>query len=72
MNRQHDFVEAPDARQHHRGGPGLEKEEGGVGGEHFFEWCLGPAHVEVDDDVFVEAWTAFWRELSAEAQRSEK
>lgn len=31
--------------------------------EVFFEWCLGPAHVDVEDEVFVQAWTAFWREL---------
>ena len=31
--------------------------------ELYFEWCLGPAHVDVADEVFVEAWTAFFREL---------
>lgn len=26
----------------------------------YFEWSLGPAHVEVDDSVFVDAWRAFF------------
>ena len=37
------------------GGPRLE--------ERCFEWCLGPAHVELDDAAFVEAWAAFFRAL---------
>ena len=32
-------------------------------GERFFEWNLGPATVEVDDAVFVDAWRAFYKAL---------
>ena len=33
--------------------------------ELYFEWCVGPAHVQLADEAFVEAWTAFFRALSA-------
>jgi hypothetical protein len=29
----------------------------------WFEWTLGPAHVELADDVFVDAWRAFFHVL---------
>jgi hypothetical protein len=31
--------------------------------EHFFELSLGPSHVDEDDGVFVNAWTAYFRAL---------
>ena len=31
--------------------------------ERCFEWCLGPAHVDLEDGAFVEAWAAFFRAL---------
>lgn len=45
--------------------PATADAEDGEGGawEHYFEWTVGPAHTELDDAVFVEAWTAFFRAL---------
>lgn len=34
--------------------------------EQQFEMCLGPAHVDLPDAVFVEAWAAFFRALREE------
>lgn len=34
----------------------------------FFEWCLGPSAVAVDDGVFVAAWTAFFREVRQQTE----
>ena len=38
-------------------------EDGERGNQYFFEWTLGPEHVGVEDEVFVEAWRAFFRAL---------
>ena len=46
--------------------PGSHAVEGGPP-EQYFELSLGPAHVELDDAVFVEAWTAFFEALRATA-----
>jgi len=32
-------------------------------GDSFFEWTLGPTHLEVEDAVFLEAWEVFTREI---------
>lgn len=43
---------------------GRQPEDGGGGSpEWWFEWTLGPAHVEMEDEVFVGAWAAFFRAL---------
>ena len=45
----------------------LGEAPGGAAGEYYFELSLGPAHVEMADAVFVDAWRAFFRELSLPA-----
>ena len=44
----------------------LPPEDGGkdsLGREIYFEWTLGPAHCEMDDEVFARAWVAFFHAL---------
>ena len=51
--------EPPAARD---GGSGGDEEAAAE--EHYFEWHIGPGHVELDDSLFVEAWASFFRELA--------
>ena len=51
--------EPPAARD---GGSGGDEEAAAE--EHYFEWHIGPGHVELDDALFVEAWASFFRELA--------
>ena len=44
-----------------RGDPGFRAPTAERG--HYFEWTLGPAHVDVPDATYVEAWMAFFDEL---------
>ena len=46
-------------------GPAPSGDQSAIEGEFFFEWSLGPAHVDVADEVFVAAWTSFFRKLKA-------
>mmetsp|Transcript_1654 Transcript_1654/g.2699 ORF Transcript_1654/g.2699 Transcript_1654/m.2699 type:complete len:93 (-) Transcript_1654:314-592(-) len=38
---------------------------GPEGDECYFEWTLGPAHVDVPDEHFVVAWARFFEVLAA-------
>ena len=50
---------ARDAAAAQTGAKVFRKLRSGDGGEPFFEWTLGPNNLDVDDDVFLEAWAAF-------------
>ena len=67
MDAARDAVDAElGVRVYHRlaGAAPLDDGSGGEAqDELFFEWVLGPAHVEVADAVFVDAWAAFFRAL---------
>lgn len=34
-----------------------------AGGQYIFEWGLGPAHIAMEDDEFVDIWAAFFKAL---------
>ena len=42
---------------------GGQRDEASDPPEWWFEWTLGPAHVEMEDETFIEAWAAFFRAL---------
>ena len=50
---------ARDAAAAQTGAKVFRKLRSGDGGTQFFEWTLGPNNLDVDDDVFLEAWAAF-------------